>query len=704
MAVVPGSGAVIVPVFDPVRLGVDAIQILDGGSGYSSSQPPNLIIQNCGNPLRDAKLKPIVKNGKVIAVTIEDPGEGYDPLRVVLTPQAPDNTAPENLPTNVTAKPFLKDNGEIDYVQVTNPGDNQFYDVTATVVGGGGTGASIRATSRAITSLVLLNPGRNYETPPFISIAGGGGVGATGVADIDTKGIVDLDVNVTNEGQFYLKEPYVLLVGGGGRGAKGRAVINQGKITDIVILDQGQGYTSPPQVVFGRNVKVKRISRNRQSFNLQQYSLAGLTQSLDRDDTNIYINTTAPFPGSGTVLLEKEIIRYTGKDANRLTGCTRGINFRYDQRIVVDDLQDDPVTGISAYKFEVGDRIIRVQENAANKIAVVYDYNALTKELYVVFIVDELAFIDAGSPGEKKNVRFDGGVADASNSTALPHIIIDDEFGIIYKLTTPLSFVTGKSFEDIVEFGGEGDGLPDVVNDGTTFENQIKLDGGNAASLYGIEETSGGTNTTLFVEGDSIKDSSQPFKVAQLVDVSQLDEGVDHEAILEVQLDRDNPAYYNGLDFVVNENVVGVNSQVQARVKAWDPAAAIVTLGNITPYDTGSETLGVIYQFSVDSTVIEVRINQVGSNYTSAPTVTIANTGTYQALANASITADQVTNITITNGGYGYATKPLVTITGGGGTGAVAEAILGGEVITGDNGASWKIKSIIYSTQLRNED
>lgn len=67
-------------------------------------------------------------------------------------------------------------------------------------------------------------------------------------------------------------------------------------------------------------------------------------------------------------MLEKEIIRYTGKDSNRLTGCTRGINFRYDQRVVLDTFQNDPDTGISAYKFEVGDRIIRVQENAVIKL------------------------------------------------------------------------------------------------------------------------------------------------------------------------------------------------------------------------------------------------------------------------------------------------------------------------------------------------
>lgn len=77
--------------------------------------------------------------------------------------------------------------------------------------------------------------------------------------------------------------------------------------------------------------------------------------------------------------------------------------------------------------------------------------------------------------------------------------------------------MTGFAFEDTAEFDGDGNGLPDLVNTGTTFENQISLDGGIPSTLYGIEETQGGQNTTLFVPGDQIKDSSQPFKIAVLL-------------------------------------------------------------------------------------------------------------------------------------------------------------------------------------------
>lgn len=702
MALVPGSGAIIKPIFNPITLGVDSIIVENGGSGYSASSPPKLSIGNCGNPVRDAVLRPVIKNGKIAAVRILDPGEGYDPLRVVLTPQVPQGTSEDVLPTQPLADVVLKENGEIEYIKVTQPGDNQFYPVSAQVLGGEGDGAVVAATSGGVTGLVLLNPGRNYETAPFLSITGGGGDGATGVSDIDTTGIIDLDVSISNPGQFYLKEPYVLLVGGGGQGAKAKAVVEQGEIIDIEVIDQGKGYLTSPKVVFARNVKLKRKSRNRQAFNLELYNFVGLTKDVDRDDTSIYLNTTAPLPGSGIILLEKELIRYTGKDSNRLTGCTRGLNFRYDQRVVLDSLNDDEETGLSTYKFEIGDRILRLQESANSKIAIVYDWNPLTKELFIVFRVDELAFIDAGSPGEKTNIVFDGGVADSAQNSFLPHVLIDDEFGIIYMLTETPSTMIGFSFQDIAEFDGEGNGLPDTINTGTAYENQTSLDAGQPETLYGIEETQGGQNTTLLETGDQIKDSSLPFKTAQITVAGGLDEGIEHYAKILVELDTSNPSFYNGTDFVVGEIVTGNNSGVQATVDSWNSATKQLVLKNVVPFDTGTIEDGILYEFSSNSTVVEVRINEVGSSYTTNPSITIADTGVFQATATASITADQVTSIIVNDGGYGYTSKPTVTITGDG-TGAVAEAILGGERLLGDNGASWKIKSLEYLTTVRND-
>ena len=71
----------------------------------------------------------------------------------------------------------------------------------------------------------------------------------------------------------------------------------------------------------------------------------------------------------------------------------------------------------------------------------------------------------------------------------------------------------------------------------------------------------------------------------------------------------------------------------------------------------------------------EILVTNGGSNYSSAPTVTITGDGTTIATATATISNGSVTRININNSGRGH-TNVTVTITGGGGSGATARAIL----------------------------
>ena len=85
---VPGSGAVIEPIFDEI-FGVRAVQVTNGGSNYSSDDPPRLTIQGCGTPDVEALLYPIIDNdsGQIIHVRVLERGRGYDPLRLQIVPQ-----------------------------------------------------------------------------------------------------------------------------------------------------------------------------------------------------------------------------------------------------------------------------------------------------------------------------------------------------------------------------------------------------------------------------------------------------------------------------------------------------------------------------------------------------------------------------------------------------------------------------------------
>ena len=80
---VPGSGAVIDPIFDET-FGVRAVEVLNGGSGYSVSDPPKLSVTGCGTPDVEALLYPIIDedSGKIIHVRVLNRGSGYEPLRL----------------------------------------------------------------------------------------------------------------------------------------------------------------------------------------------------------------------------------------------------------------------------------------------------------------------------------------------------------------------------------------------------------------------------------------------------------------------------------------------------------------------------------------------------------------------------------------------------------------------------------------------
>ena len=605
--------------------------------------------------------------------------------------------------------------GQIAYIKMSQKGDNYYGPAQAKILGGEGTGAIGTPTVQTVTGLSLLATGRSYATPPTLIFEGGGGQGAQGAAEIDTLGKVT-GISIVDPGEFYQEPPYILINGGGGIGAKATAQVAQGAVTGITITDPGSGYTGAPNIIFTKLVQLKRKTRARQAFNSVPNFLTGLVKDVGAADTEIYVDSTSAYPGSGSIIVNKETVTYTSKSAGKFTGLTRGVNFNYDQRVILDAGQNAS-DGNSNYKFNVGDRVIRKVENASNKVAKVYDWDPATRALLVTFEVDELAFIDGGIPStEDAIVQFDAGVAASAPAGFDPHVIVDSVGNNIVTLTVPISSIQDKAFQDIIPAGPPvGDGIPDLVNTGTDFLNQISLDGGIYNSLYGIEETLGGQNTTLFQVGDNIKDADIPFKYATVTEAGGLSAGVGHTALVDLYLD---PNVGNGLNFGVDEIVTGATSGVRGTCVSWNPVTSVLTVKDIAPYNTGNINVGIagyLYEFSHDSTIVDFVIQDAGVNYTAAPTVTIENTGDIQATGTAVLTTagDQVGSITITNGGYGiqqtidgsYNTHPTITFTNAAGdttgSGAKAQAVLGGETVNGNAGAQYRIKSIVYQTTVR---
>ena len=570
---VPGSGASIQPVFNSVY-GVKDVIVTNSGSGYSAADPPKLTIGNCGTPIRDAVLAAnIADNGEILSVDVIDPGEGYNPLRLLIESDESNIVqADANIILNESdivdqQGTIIAPAGSINYIQVTRPGDG-YFSANARLEGGGGSGAELVPTVGQVTGLSVENNGRSYTAEDItLVISGGGGQNATGVCEVNQFGTVE-SIAISNPGEFFETPPLIQLIGGGGSGAQAEAEINLGSITKINILNPGGGYTSPPNVIFTRDTNLIRTQRNRTSLVSAFFEITALIRNATATDSTIYVETTDAFPGSGKFQIGREIVRYTGKTAISFTGCDRGINFRYDQRVLLDSLADDPSTGISGYNFTVSDRVRRVQEDKTNKVAIVYDWRPETRELFLIFQVDELAFIDGGRSNERTAViQFIGGTASSTETGEAPHVLIDDETSSIVTFESPLGVLEGKRFEDDDELQGAGDGIPDLVNTGTDYENEISLDGGIASSLYGIEETVGGQNTTLFQQADQLYDSSLVPLTASVQQAGALDDGIEHTSLSTIKLRN---AQNN---FTVGETVTGSTTGVTAIVVETQSAA-----------------------------------------------------------------------------------------------------------------------------------
>ena len=584
---VPGSGAQIVPMFNSVY-GVREVYVTANGSGYDVNDPPRLRIGNCGTPIREAVLRPVIAGdaGEIIAVEVLDPGEGYDPLRLKIED--------ENSNGYATGNVFLKNDGGIDFIQMTGFGDN-YFDSSAVIEGGGGSGAELVPITGLLTGLSIQQQGRNYtEEDVNIIISGGGGQGATGVASVNQFGEVS-SISLTNAGEFFETPPLIQIIGGGGSGASAEAFIDLGVITNIDLISGGGGYQGTPSVIFTRDTDLIRTARNRQSLNSVLYNLSGILTNVDSNDTVVNIETTDPYPGSGKFLIGREVVRYTGKTATSFTGCDRGVNFRFDQKVILDSLQDDANTGITQYDFSVTDKVRRVVESSNNRVAIVYDWDPITRSLYLTFQVDELAFIDGGRSGEKSQIiAFVGGTSGSSGTGVAPHVLIEQEGVDIVAFTNPLSLILNRKFEDDDELNGVGDGIIDLVNTSTEYENQINLDGGIASSKYGIEETLGGQNTTLFQVGDQIYDGNATPLTATIQAAGELGDGDTHTSTASIVITYNTTTLFN-IPEVVEGLSSGLTATTTSRVTGPKSGQFTLTVENIVANDpTYKFTVGEI--------------------------------------------------------------------------------------------------------------
>ena len=170
-------------------------------------------------------------NYEVSAINIVTGGSGYSSAPTV-TITAPTATAGA---IQATATATIS-NGVITSIPISSGGSGYTSQPTLVIVGGGGTGAVISGVtivSGAITAINLSSGGSGYSAALSISITGGGGSGAVAGTPVIQNGVVTA-ITIGNPGNGYITEPTVSFSGGGGAGVTAVAGITERSVNNAI--------------------------------------------------------------------------------------------------------------------------------------------------------------------------------------------------------------------------------------------------------------------------------------------------------------------------------------------------------------------------------------------------------------------------------------------------------------------------------------
>lgn len=290
--VTPGSGAEFFPHFN-TNYGVSSIDVLNGGSGYASTDPPKIEIIGTQIPIIEGIFYPIISDGEIKKIVVLDPGVGYLPITTTIGEKIGIRTT-SNVESSLIVQ---KGEGENTYLSVASSESNiimsveggkgtSLYEngynvaISTTIVGvsatvvpdfslnqnnffgyffpfsaystsGLGTGAKFSAfivynssTGNAIsTSLILREGGNGYAVGDTVSISGTFMNGATPTNDLSfTVSSVGNTRIVSAANSSFVDLPSYNITGFG-TGAKFDVLRNSlGDISVVSVLNGGSGY------------------------------------------------------------------------------------------------------------------------------------------------------------------------------------------------------------------------------------------------------------------------------------------------------------------------------------------------------------------------------------------------------------------------------------------------------------------------------
>jgi hypothetical protein len=217
-------------------VGLAYVEIVDGGSGYSST-PTVTFSGGGGTPSSYI----VTLHGEVASVTITNPGSGYT------TPPAVSFSGGSTVDGNaavfqsVIAGPVAS---------ITRVDRGSGYTTAPTVAVEGGSGCTATAVMVGyVFQVEITDPGGDYTSTPTVSISGGGGSGATAVATRNAETGEIVAVTVTASGDNFTSTPTVSISGGGGSGATATVVMRY-RVQSVTVTAGGSGYPPSPRVTF----------------------------------------------------------------------------------------------------------------------------------------------------------------------------------------------------------------------------------------------------------------------------------------------------------------------------------------------------------------------------------------------------------------------------------------------------------------------
>ena len=248
-----GSGAAAIALID----GVKTLNLLSGGSGYTSTNPPRISFDAPpeNGTLPEAEAVVDDQTGSITKINLTNSGSGY------LTPPKVKFINPGG--AKITPKALIDGDGKIisGSLQILDGGNGYttaplIYIDSPTAEGSNPAVLRAQLTDGQVSGFTVLSRGNGYTFEPRVRIVDP--VGAQ-ILDVTVNNGSVINIDLLTGGSGYIDPPSVYIVDNrkdisgipyGGSGAKATATIFNGTITDINITAFGSGYSAdePPTV------------------------------------------------------------------------------------------------------------------------------------------------------------------------------------------------------------------------------------------------------------------------------------------------------------------------------------------------------------------------------------------------------------------------------------------------------------------------